>query len=472
MFEKKRLHPISIFSYVAKQWRDMLLPLFMAVVLKAREVSMVWNIAVPAVALFYTTLAGFFTWLRFTYQINDEELYIEQGIFIRQKSSIPFERIQGISLSIGFFQRLAGVVQVHIETAGNELGKAEAVLTAVTKEEAEQIAQQIRRAKEKGGSAEAISPISGSELSDDIAFSLRFRDVFLLSATSGGVFGALAAISAFISQLDDFISYDVLYRDMQGVIRNALDGALALVVLFLVAYALSVGRHLLRYAFFTVRNQKETIGISRGLFEKQLLTVSKKRVQGMIIKENVIQRLLGYVSVHMIHAGGSLDGGENGSIVLCPFVKKERAVSVIAACFPEYCIHQQFQPLPQRARVRYMLRPVYVLAIPISPLAYFFQPWGIGLLLLLPLASYLGYKSYRMAGWTISGEQLALRNGMFRIETMYTRKYCIQSIATSATWFQKRKQLRTLAVAVMPRMFFKVTDVDEKEAEAVYMWVR
>lgn len=472
MFEKKRLHPITIVSSIAKQWKDLLLPLFMAVVLKARDVSMIWNIAVPAVALFYTMLAGFFTWLRFTYQIDDEELRIEHGVFVRQKRSIPFERIQGISLSIGFFQRLAGVVQVRIETAGNELGKAEAVLTAVTKEEAEQIAQHIRRAKEKGDSAEALPLAYRSTPPDDIAFSLRFRDVFLLSATSGGVFGALAAISAFFSQLDDFISYDVLYRDMQGVIRNALDGVLALVVLFLVAYALSVGRHLLRYAFFTVQNQKETIIISRGLLEKQLLTVSKKRVQGIIMKENVIQRLLGYVSVHIIHAGGSLDGGESGSIVLCPFVKKKRAVSVILACFPEYCIHQHFQPLPERARVRYMLRPVYVLAIPLGAVAYFFRPWGIGLLLLLLVASYLGYKSYQMAGWAILGEQLALRNGLFRIETMYTRKHRIQSMAVSATWFQKRKRLRTLSVAVMPRMFFKVTDVDENEAEKVYTWMQ
>ncbi|MCZ0755044.1 PH domain-containing protein [Anoxybacillus sp. J5B_2022] len=472
MFEKKRLHPISIFSYIAKQWMDMLLPLFMAVVLKAREVSIVWNIAVPAVALFYTTLVGFFTWLRFTYQVNDHELCIEQGIFVRQKRSIPFERIQGVSLSIGFFQRLAGVVQVRIETAGNEVGKAEAVLTAVTKEEAEQIAQQIRKAKENVVYDRAVEPTDHAELLSDIVFSLRLRDVFLLSATSGGVFGALAAIAAFISQLDDFISYDVLYRDMQGVIRNTLYGVMAIFVLFIVAYALSVGRHLLRYAFFTVRKQEDMIVISRGLLEKQLFSVSRKRVQGIIIKENVIQRLFGYVSVHIIHAGGSLDGGENGSVVLCPFVKKERAVSVIAACFPEYYIHCQFQSLPQRARVRYILRPVYVLAIPISTLAYFFRPWGIGLLLLLPIASYLGYKSYQMAGWAISGEQLALRNGMFRIETMYTRKYRIQSIATSATWFQKRKRLRTLAVAVMPRMFFKITDVDENEAEAVYMWMR
>lgn len=145
------------------------------------------------------------------------------------------------------------------------------------------------------------------------------------------MFGVLAAISSFFSQLDDFILYDVLYRDIQGVIRNALDGALAIFVLFIVPYALSVGRHLLRYAFFTVRNQEDMIVISRRLLEKQLSSVSRKRVQGMIIKENVIQRLFGYVSVHIIHAGGSLDGGEDGSVVLCPFVKKERAVSVITA---------------------------------------------------------------------------------------------------------------------------------------------
>jgi putative membrane protein len=153
-------------------------------------------------------------------------------------------------------------------------------------------------------------------------------------------------------------------------------------------------------------------------------------------------------------------------------MKKERAASVIAACLPEYHIHHEFQALPQRARVRYMLRPVYVFAIPIGMVAYVLRPWGMGLLLLLPIVSYLGYKSYQMAGWAISADQLALRSGMFRIQTIYMLKYRIQSVATSATWLQKRKQLSTLAVAVMPKMFSKVTDVDEKEAEAVYTWMQ
>ena len=90
--------------------------------------------------LSFHSLREFLSWLRFTYRIEEGELRIESGFFVKKKRYIPFERIQSLDFSEGILQRLFGLVKVKVETAGSSgSGEAEAVLTAITKAEAKAI---------------------------------------------------------------------------------------------------------------------------------------------------------------------------------------------------------------------------------------------------------------------------------------------------------------------------------------------
>ena len=82
-------------------------------------------------------IIGIISWLRYTYRVEDGELRIESGVFVRKKRYIPFERIQSLDFSEGILQRPFGLVKVRVETAGSSGSQdAEAVLTAITKAEA------------------------------------------------------------------------------------------------------------------------------------------------------------------------------------------------------------------------------------------------------------------------------------------------------------------------------------------------
>jgi putative membrane protein len=487
MSKKKRLHPISVIANIVKQLKDAFFPLVLLIIVGNRTISTVWDIAVPLAVVIYTIVIGIVSWLRFTYRLEEGELRIEQGVFVRKKRYIPFERIQGVSISEGFLQRLAGVVRVNIETAGNQFGEAEAVLTAVTREEAEQIQRWIRKAKETmndetmlldENTASSFVSIHQplQEEPKNIIFSMSFWEVFQVAVTSGGALSVIAAIFLFISQFDELIPYERLYKDAQTMLfaHGFFYMIMAVLLIFIAAYMISIIQNMLRYAFFTVEKIDENIVISRGLLERRKVTTPVARVQGIVIKENMIRRWLGYASVYIIHAGGALDGDRQGNIILCPLIKKERVASVIFSCFPEYSIHYEFNALPKRACIRYMARPLYVLILPVCIAAYFLRPWGLLLLLLLPIVSYFGYLSYKEAGWAISPHQLALRSGLFNVKAMYMLKSRIQSMEASFNWFQKRKRLGTIAATVMPGIGARgeVVDLDQEDVKTIYAWLK
>ncbi|NNU96706.1 PH domain-containing protein [Anoxybacillus sp. EFIL] len=460
MHEKKRLHPIAIVIYIVKRLKQgpfLALALLLAIKKKTGDPFVDW---MPLfLFLFYAMLAGYMSWRRFTYRLQENDMYIEQGIFVKKKRYIPFDRIQGISHSSGVLQRLVGVVQVHIETAGRQMDEPEVILSAVSIEEAKQIERAVHHKKRENIFIEI-------EDKTDAIFTLRFRDVLFLSITSGGAFGVIAAIGAFFSEFDDFIPFERL-----NIFFRADDTASTLVfllVVFMIAYVLSVIGHLFRYMNFTVVKQNKTITITTGLLQKKSISTSIERVQAIAVKESPIRYLFGYVSVHLIHAGGALDDGKHGSLVLFPLVRQNEVVSLVATCFPKYRLHNSFRSLCTRARWRYMLRSLYmVMLIPIITIV-FFQRFET-LLLLLP-AVYVGYRSYKRAGVTIKSEQLALRSGWLTIKTVYMLKHRIQSLTISQSRMQQRLGLCTVRATVMPGIRTKVVDVDEHKAQAIYEW--
>jgi putative transcriptional regulator len=55
---------------------------------------------------------------RFSYGISSKFITINSGVFTHQKTSIPFSRIQNITVEQGIIERLFGIYTVKIETAG------------------------------------------------------------------------------------------------------------------------------------------------------------------------------------------------------------------------------------------------------------------------------------------------------------------------------------------------------------------
>ncbi|MEW4221758.1 PH domain-containing protein [Rossellomorea marisflavi] len=478
MSDYKRLHPISAIVNFMKQVKEMIIPIIVLLFVNGSGNGTGFWRYMPVISMVTVLVlvlgAGIIKWMRFTYRLEDGELRIEYGLFVKKKRYIPYDRIQSLNFSEGILHRPFGLVKVKVETAGSSSNKkSEAELTAILKEEAVHIEKTIFKEKERlSESPEAVveeKPVRQEEI-----FKMSGKDLLMLGLTSGGVGVILSGVGVFLSQFDDFIPFEEIYEGASGYIKGGvlIIGILAFVGLF-IAWLLSLVWTFVVYGDFRIRLTDENIIINRGLLEKKQVTVPFKRVQGIRIIENPVRQLLGYCSVQIENAGGSALEKDSSSIKLFPIVRKREVENLIAEIFPDYSVETEFNRLPVRSIRKYMIRAAAVGIIPTVVLSIFLWPYGMWGLILVALLAFLGYRQHKSGGWKLSEGQLSMQYRTVSKSTVYLKKNRIQSLDRQETMFQTRMDLSTLRTTVKSGdAGYKSTlrDLEQKDMKQIEMW--
>ncbi len=477
MSERKRLHPISAVASTLKRIKEMILPLiFLFVIERNGEEGPFWFYIVAAISILIPLAIGILTWIRFTYRIEEGELRIESGIFVKKKRYIPFERIQSLDFSEGILQRPFGLVKVKVETAGSSsLTEAEAVLTAITKEEAKSIQDTLSLVK---GGQTTMQIVDDEETipvkNEENLYQITPSQLILLATTSGGVGVILSAIVAFIFQFDELIPFKKVYSGFQHFIANGIVFvSLAALFVFLVAWILAFINTLLKFANFTVQKIEGDLIISRGLLEKRQITIPLNRIQGIRISENLIRQPLGLATVYVESAGGSMDKESQSTIMVLPIVKKQEISQLLQTILPDYDLNPEIVPVPKRAWQRYMFRGLFFPLLIVLAAVIFCRPWGYFSFLLLPLAAIWSHLKFKDAGWSIEDLQLTLRyRGIIR-NTVMMRKNKIQSLSIRRKYFQLRRRLVTVEATIISGIGGSggtVHDMEAQDGRRIYQW--
>ncbi|WP_203248126.1 PH domain-containing protein [Sporosarcina beigongshangi] len=481
-----KLHWITAIIEVLKTLKEMILPLI--VLLFANGLKDLgtgrWYIDYASFLIFGVLLivflaTGIIKWKRFEYWFEEDELRIEYGLFVKKKRYIPFDRIQSLDYTEGILHRPFKLIKVKVETAGSSSAKkSEAELTAITKAAAERIELEIAEAKIR---RKAIVVDEGEGLEklfvDEEAhvksiFTLSAKDLFILATTSGGIGVILSGAAIFLSQFSDMIPYQWMYEEVSVFIKYGLV-IVALVVFlgFVVVWGLSVAMTFFQYYGFSVALDEQDIVITRGLLEKKRMTVPLNRVQSVRIIENPVRQLFGYAAVVIDSAGGG--GAEGAKINLFPLVKKAAIHHSLCQIFPNLVLEDPTHKLPNRGR-RFYYRIDFVWMIPvIGALTYFFFPYGLFSLLIIPVIILFGLWQHRSAAYEITGNQLTMRFRGFSLQTAFLMRKRIQSLEMKQNYFHKRKQVATLAASVKSGMgIFRahVFHMEELEAERILSW--
>ncbi|PLR77299.1 hypothetical protein CU633_11025 [Bacillus sp. V3-13] len=472
MFEAKRLHPISTLHNFSRNLKELIVPFIIFVFLGGNGTNadlVFWLISIGSVLL--VLAGGVLSWLRFTYRVEDGELRIEHGIIIRKKRYIPFERIQSLDYSEGIFHRPFGLVKVKVETAGGMgLNEPEAVLTAITKAEADAIQQILMSAKNNRRTT--VDKLNETE--EELIYKITPSELLLLASTSGGVGVVISAVIAFFFQFDEIIPYRRLFAGFERFIQSGIVFVSTLIFIgFIIAWVLAVIGTMFKYADFTVKRINDDLVISRGLLEKRQTTIPLKRIQAVRIRENLIRQSLGYASVSLESGGGSFEKGDESQVLLLPVIRKNKVAGLLQNVLNDYHLEAIFVPAPQRAKARYVTRGLLI-AFPFAVVpAFFFHPWGyLSLLLFFPAAIW-SLLMYKDAGWNLENQQLALRYRGLVKNTVYMKKTRIQSLSNQESYFQKKKDLATVEAFVISGIGAgggKVVDIEKHDAIQIYKW--
>jgi membrane protein YdbS with pleckstrin-like domain len=140
-----RLHPRVRVVWVAQAAiaAAMLAALLTAIDLLAVDLP-VW--VPPAVFVAVLAVGGGLAVARYRvwrYEVRDDALYLERGVFTRVRTVVPFVRLQHVDSSRGPVERLVGLASTVVYTAGSR--GADVTVPGLTPEGADDLRERLKR---------------------------------------------------------------------------------------------------------------------------------------------------------------------------------------------------------------------------------------------------------------------------------------------------------------------------------------
>lgn len=488
-----KLHPVSAFINFMKSLKELIIPfvvIFGVNIFRDGGISAMFSqgwigllpLMIGLVVVLFSLIVGIVKWKRFVYWFEDGELRIEYGLFVKKKRYIPFERIQSLNYTEGIFHRPFNLVKVRVETAGSgKAGEAEAELTAINREDADRIETEMENAKHRivpvAGLENESMPPEETEISEKkelrTLYRMTMKELLILATTSGGIGVVISAVAVFLSQFSELIPYEAIYEEVMLFLRfGYLIVALAVFTGLLVAWIISVILTLLANYQFTIQVDEDHIYIIRGLLEKKKISVPFKRIQGIKVSRNPLRELFGYGVVTVESAGGSM-GGKDEKIRLFPLIKKERMLPILQELFPDMEFQPELVKAPKRS-VHFYYRLDFLWMLPlIGALSYFFYPYGLLSLLIVPPVIGIGVWQHRATGYALTGKQLTMEFRGFSKHTFYVWKKRVQAVDVLQTYFQRRRDLASIQATIKSGVLgysARINYMEKEDASHILAW--
>jgi putative membrane protein len=466
----RRLHPVSPVLDLILSARQWAFPLVVLLISSGESLLLG-----PAALAILALVVGWkvVAWRRFSYELVDGVLVIEQGVVQRSRREVPIARIQQVDLRRKLRHRVLGVAVVRVDTAGGSSG-AEVVLEAIADDEAAAL-----RTALLDRPAPAAAPLTGDApwgAADPTAapdpgasagwappppaappvplVSLSPAQLVIAGITGSRLLAALPIAAAAVGLL-----FELPAEASDGVISRLPTGTVALVaglvavgpVLLLAAVASSL---LTDFGFTLVRVGTD-LHLRRGLLDQREATLSLRRIQVVRVHQNLLRRSLGLSSVQLQSAGsGAAAEGEVTRLTI-PYVRDADLAGLLAEVLPAAVDHPALIPAPPPARRRAWFRRVVpaavILLVLATALAISASAWAVLLVVLVVPFVLEAELVYRNLGHVGTPELVVARSGGFVRETAFLPVAKAQSTALTSSPFQRRLGLATLHVHVAGR---------------------
>ena len=432
--------------------------------------TIVWILLGALVVTVLAAIWGFLSWRATTYQITGGAFRLRRGVLQKNERTIPLDHVQSVDTVQGIIQRLFGVVEVRIETAGGGTSEPDASLAALDRDAAEALRREIKGSRREPVETESAGPT--------VVRKLGTRELLIAGATSGQIGVALSLIavaSQLFDDLGDFFSQDLIRRVYETAAPNSIVAVLLIVLaVALFSWLLAIAGTVLAYAGFTLSREGDFLYIKRGLLERREATIPLARIQAVRIVEGILRQPFGLASLRVESAGYGEDAGV--STTLFPLLPRRDARRLLLDAAPEFAVAPTLNPLPTRSLRRYIFRStalVFLLIIGVTAVSFLALDsvaWGLPVLLLvLPAAAY-GWLRYRDAGWAYLGDRLFVRSRLLARTTAIAPRRRLQSRAVIRNPFQRRARLATFRAQVASGGSggaYGVVDLEADSAEAL-----
>ena len=299
--------------------------------------GLIFMIPVLALGIGLTFLFSWIAWRHFRYQIGDSDIRVERGLLNRTARSVPYERIQDVSLEQALVPRLFGMVQVKFETGAG--GKDELRIQYVTEAEGAALRETVRARKSGAGpgAEEAVEQSAEADGRTLFAMDARRLATFGLFEFSLIVFAVLGGAA---QQFDFLLPFDLWDFDQWGRLlagpghwleglgfaAQAVGAAIALASLAILGLLTGLGRTVLRDYGFRLEETPKGLRRRRGLFTRTDVVMPIHRVQALKLRTGFIRRRFGWHGLSVVSLAQDAKAGNH---VVVPFARMDEIAPVV-----------------------------------------------------------------------------------------------------------------------------------------------
>lgn len=465
----RRLHPAGAVLSALDDVRNALFSIVVVIVIGSRSgdfgtIAVLLGVVGAAAA----TVLGYARWRAETYEIADDAIRHRRGIVSPDETVVPLARVHSIDTNQGLVQRLFGIYELHVQTAGGG-EQGEIVLRAVSPVE-------TARLRAAAGLAEP----SAADLPE---WRLSPGGLLLVGLTAPQIGMLLPLVGGAAALIDDLLGEgardslaDRLPTDTGGIL-------LLIAAAIAAAWLLSFLGSLVAFAGFSVVRDGDHLRIHRGFLQRRATSVPLRRIHAVSIAEGPLRRPFGLCSVRLETAGYGRDPTAARTLFpLLPIADVDARlatfVPALASQSPTPAADDRpaalesspppFRRPPRRAARRYIL-PAALTALLLALAVTLALPaaWP-ALPILTALAALDGLARYRSAGWRLDGDRLLLRRGSLTRRTLVARPTRLQDHSLSQSNLQRRAQLANLSITVASGTDSTVAHLDSSEATTLF----
>ncbi|SFS41574.1 PH domain-containing protein [Paenibacillus sp. 453mf] len=522
MTEDQRYHPLLILFEVWKLIKNTFSVIILLFVIQMGSEAkwVIYGRWIFYLVIVVSLITIVWRWITERYRLDDTSFYLEQGVFVKSKRTIPFRKIQNVNRHATLFHRIFKVTSIRFET-GMTGDEAAVEFHVISRAEADRLEKYIADQVNKERVASAMNskntmnetetvPSDASEIDleadqaaeasfdkvEDTAFNgtseqtpevqqrtLHFKptkkEVLKASFTSLSFLVLIPIVGTLYSNVQEFIDIE---EQAEGILSTVLSSwwmtTLVIAGIIVLAVMLGIVTTFLKYGNFEISSDEERIYIAKGIMEQTAFSIAKEKVQAIEITQSFIKRLLGLAEVKLVTAG-SVGEAEHEVNSLYPFLPVSKVHSIIPEMLPAYEVTLEMQRLPRTSLGLRLVRPSWIWIIATALLVYFRpnlfgwnEAWWVlsaSLLVCVVVWRVLDYLNCR---YSIGEHFVQFKSGGFSTSLFISKRAKIIEVKVTQGILQRRLDLASIQTTnrAKPVLHHKAQDVPVEAADHFYMW--
>ncbi|MDR0228109.1 MAG: PH domain-containing protein [Flavobacteriaceae bacterium] len=295
-YEPQRQSAIGIvvnFLYGVQKFARAFVPLIVLFFFKQDGLKNDRTLLIVFFILLFLLVTSYLNYKYFTFFVDKETqaFIINKGFINKKRITIQLNRIQQVNIYQSFINKLVGIYSIEVDSAGSN--DKEGVIRSVSKEVADQLKQLLLAQQEK----ENVEEHSITQQEPVTEYGVGILTLLKVGVTSNYLYTIgvlLLFVNTLLNEVSKFFNKELDDEAIDLFIEKDLTiviGVVLVCMFFLTVFIVNIGRTLLKFYNYKIKEEKQTLLLSHGLLATRSTLIKPNRVQRVVIEQNYFQKL-------------------------------------------------------------------------------------------------------------------------------------------------------------------------------------